>query len=208
MKRPLLLFALFAALLLIVLQVGAWLAAGDGDAFDRTILGAARIAGVPIGPHWLIPGAIDLTTLGGAKVLIPLTLLVAALLLARGRHRDALLLLVGTLSGRLVVSLLKDGIARPRPPIAGHLVEVTSFSFPSGHAANSALVYLLFATMLTRTGHKRGAALTAAILLTLLIGASRVYLGVHWPSDVTAGWMFGALWAMLWQGLADRRSQR
>jgi undecaprenyl-diphosphatase len=96
-----------------------------------------------------------------------------------------------------------------------HLVDVTSTSFPSGHATDSALVYLTLAALLARTVPERVLRLYLigiAILLTLLIGSSRVYLGVHWPSDVVAGWTLGAAWALasslLYSRLGVRASER
>jgi undecaprenyl-diphosphatase len=106
-----------------------------------------------------------------------------------------------------LAGLLKLVYSRPRPALVPHLVEVTSSSFPSGHATDSALVYLTLAALLAGTVPERSLRIYligVAILLTLLIGVSRVYLGVHWPSDVVAGWTFGAAWALGWSLLYSR----
>ena len=137
------------------------------------------------------------TELGGYRVLIPVTA-AGALWLAWKRHvRRAVMLLVITLSGRALVELQKIETARERPNLHDHLVEVESLSFPSAHAANSTLVYLSLALLLTTHLRGRQLALWGAVWLSILIGASRVVLGVHWPSDVIAGWAFGLFWALL-----------
>jgi undecaprenyl-diphosphatase len=113
---------------------------------------------------------------------------------------DATLMLVATIGGTLISEGLKVGFSRPRPDLVAHVVEVHSMSFPSGHAMLSAVTYLTVGALLARSQARtaeRGYILGAAIVLTLLIGASRVYLGVHWPTDVLAGWCLGAAWALL-----------
>jgi membrane-associated phospholipid phosphatase len=137
------------------------------------------------------------TELGGWRVLTPVTLLAAGLLLFRREWRDALLLVAITVSGRFLIDLLKDWTGRIRPQDQVHLVEVQSLSFPSGHAANATLVWLGLAILLPRTARARGPAIWAAVWLAILVGASRVVLGVHWPSDVIGGWAFGLFWALL-----------
>jgi undecaprenyl-diphosphatase len=116
------------------------------------------------------------------------------------RWGEALMLLAATLGGTAISEGLKMGFNRPRPDLVAHVVETTSMSFPSGHAMLSAVTYLTLGALIARTQEKkrlRGYVLGAAVLLTLLIGASRVYLGVHWPTDVLAGWCLGAAWALL-----------
>ncbi len=137
------------------------------------------------------------TELGGVWVLIPATAAGALLLAFRRRFGAALILIVITLSGRLFVDLLKLQTARPRPEEYEHLVAVQSLAFPSAHAANSTMVYVTLALLLTDRYPGRAAALWGAVWLALLIGASRPVLGVHWPSDVIGGWAFGLFWALL-----------
>lgn len=143
------------------------------------------------------------TELGGWMALVPLTLAGALVLLLRGAGRDALLLLVLTLSGRFLVDLQKHWTDRIRPEEHEHVVAVQSLAFPSGHAANSTMVYLALALLLVR-GRARAPAIWAAVWLALLIGASRILLGVHWPSDVIGGWAFGLFWTFLLFALSGR----
>ncbi|MFN3945320.1 MAG: phosphatase PAP2 family protein [Allosphingosinicella sp.] len=143
------------------------------------------------------------TELGGWLALVPLTIAGAILLLARGDTRGAFLLLVLTLSGRFLVDLQKVWTARIRPEEHEHLVAVQSLSFPSAHAANATMVYVSLALLLF-PGRGRALALWIAAWLALLIGASRVLLGVHWPSDVIAGWAFGLFWTFLLFALSGR----
>jgi undecaprenyl-diphosphatase len=145
----------------------------------------------------LVAAARILTELGGHLVLVPLTLAGAALLAWRRRFRSAAVLLILTLSGRALVDLQKVHTARIRPDAHEHLVAVQSLSFPSAHAANSAMVYLSLALLLTTRFPQRALALWGATWLAILIGASRLALGVHWPSDVIGGWAFGLFWTLL-----------
>ncbi|HWT13116.1 MAG TPA: phosphatase PAP2 family protein [Allosphingosinicella sp.] len=137
------------------------------------------------------------TELGGAVALLAATGFGAGMLLFRRDWRSAVLLVAVTLSGRLLVALQKDWTARIRPDAQGHLVPVESLSFPSGHAANATLVWLCLAMLLPRGARSRALAVWAAVWLALAVGASRVVLGVHWPSDVIGGWAFGLFWTLL-----------
>ncbi len=165
---------------------------GAGAA-DRELLLALYAADEP----WISLGAIGLTQLGGAKVLIPLALLGALWLLSRRRPLDGLILLAAVLVGKLLVLLQKAWLGRLRPDENMRLVEVSNLSFPSGHAANSMIFYLTFALLLFVDPRERRIAAACAVALSLLIGLSRPLLGVHWPSDVVGGWAFGLLWVML-----------
>jgi undecaprenyl-diphosphatase len=141
---------------------------------------------------------VDITALGGYTVLTLITVLTAGYLLASRKVGTAVYMLIAIAGGAALSDMLKYEVARPRPEIVAHLVDVHSTSFPSGHAMNSAITYLTLGTLLARAEGSRAVRiylLAVAILLTLLIGASRVYLGVHWPSDVVAGWCVGASWA-------------
>ncbi|WP_188658126.1 phosphatase PAP2 family protein [Sphingomonas metalli] len=170
--------------------------------FDSAIIAGLRAWG---GPAWLRGAAIDVTALGGGTVLTLVVLLVAGFLLTQRLWLTALLLVLASWTGGRVVALVKDQVARARPELVDHLVPVSSASFPSGHAASSAIVYLTLAALAAQV--VRGRAIrrylfAAAVLLTGMIGTSRVYLGVHWPSDVLAGWCFGTLWALGWWWIA------
>jgi len=200
------------ALLVTLLLIGAALFAffrlasemseGDTLAFDRAILVGLRTSAdpaVPIGPHWLPEAMTDLTAFGSPTGLLLVCLAVIVYLLLTKRLRTALFVFAASAGGMALGSLLKHVYARPRPTLVPHLVDVTSSSFPSGHATDSALVYLTLAALLARTVPARAVRIYIiglAILLTLLIGCSRVYLGVHYPSDVVAGWALGAAWAL------------
>jgi undecaprenyl-diphosphatase len=212
----------------VVLAVGAFLLAfrhiaeevGEGDthAFDSAILYALRVPGhpgQPIGPAWLTTALTDVTSLGSITVLSIIVLLVFGLILSLRRGREAIVLLAASVGGMLLTGLLKDVFQRDRPPMELHLVPAINASFPSGHATLSATVYLTLGALIAHFAQRRRVrvyALTAAVLLAVVVGCSRVYLGVHWPTDVLAGWCVGAAWALvcwsaalLWERMAGRR---
>ena len=162
-----------------------------GSGLDRAVL----VGGYSGERAWELP-AILITRLGDWQALIAFTFFGAALLIARRRARTALFLIGVTLAGRALVGLQKVTVGRLRPDENPHLVDVETLSFPSGHAANATIVYLALALILTRPGEGRAWAVAAALALALLIGASRVMLGVHWPSDVVGGWAFGLMWTV------------
>ncbi|MER8501170.1 MULTISPECIES: phosphatase PAP2 family protein [unclassified Mesorhizobium] len=182
-------------------------------AFDTEILLAFRKAGQPdnpIGPAWLEGAMRDVTSLGSASVLVLITAAMIVYLLLIRRPGAALLMFVAVAGGQLLSSVLKFDIDRPRPDLVSHLADVASLSFPSGHAMLSAVTYLTLGSMAARFLPGRTTkiyVLVLAVLTTVLVGISRIYLGVHWPSDVLAGWCAGFAWAMLcW--LAARLLQR
>lgn len=172
-------------------------------AFDTEILLAFREPGQPnnpIGPPWLEGAMRDITSLGSASVLVLITAAVIIYLLLARRWGTALFIFAAVAGGQVLSSLLKVGIDRPRPELVSHLVNETSLSFPSGHAMLSAVTYLTLGSLAARFLHGRATkiyVLSLAVLTTVLVGVSRIYLGVHWPSDVLAGWCAGFAWAML-----------
>jgi undecaprenyl-diphosphatase len=177
---------------------------GEGEArwFDEGLLLGLRTADPadPIGPRWLEETVVELTALGGFGVLALVTLFVLGYLAMQKKWGDALLVLAAILGGTAISEGLKVGFARPRPDLVAHAVDVTSMSFPSGHAMLSAVTYLTLGALLARSQERKSLrvyVLSVAIVLTLIIGMSRVYLGVHWPTDVLAGWCLGAAWALL-----------
>ncbi|WP_420606401.1 phosphatase PAP2 family protein [Novosphingopyxis sp.] len=196
--------AALAAALLLVTIVGDRIEDGAQFAFDKAVLLTMRepgALGVPEGPAFLKQAMLDVTALGGGTILTLVVALGAGFLLLQRHVLTALLVLAGGITGPAAVSVAKQVFGRQRPEVIDHLVEVGSASFPSGHSANSAAVYLTLALVLVQIVERRAERvylLAAAALLVLAIGASRVYLGVHWPSDVLAGWAFGALWAVGW----------
>lgn len=186
---------------------------GEARVVDERILLAFREPGDPddpLGPIWLEGMVRDVTSLGGIAVLVLATAIVAGMLVLQRRRRSLLLLLAATSGAGLLSLLLKTWYARPRPELVAHLMPEHSPSFPSGHALAASAVYLTLGALVARfvagTASKLYV-LAVALLLSVLVGISRLYLGVHYPTDVVAGWCVGLSWAMLcW--LAARFLQR
>lgn len=206
-KFTLLPVALAAFLLFAFAKIAEEMREGDTRDFDQFLLLAFRSkTGLfePLGPSWLAEAMRDITALGSFTVLGLVTFSVAGfLMLTRKRHAAGIVVLSIT-SGTLVSSLLKWFFARPRPDLVPHAMVVYTQSFPSGHAMLSAVVYLTLGALLARTQAEpkvKAYLLLLAVALTLTVGVSRVYLGVHWPTDVLAGWAGGACWALLWWGI-------
>jgi undecaprenyl-diphosphatase len=154
----------------------------------------------PLGPQWLEEAARDLTALGSVGVLTLVTVGVLVYLLLARHMRAAGFTLAAVGGGMLLTNLLKLGFGRPRPDLVPHAAVVYTASFPSGHAMMAAITYLTLAAMLSRVErrwHIKAYLLLAAVCITVVVGISRVYLGVHWPTDVLAGWSVGAAWAAL-----------
>lgn len=175
---------------------------GDTEVFDRAVLLWLRQDGnpsVPAGPGWLLQAARDITALGGHTVLTLLTLLAVGYCAMHRRFGTLALLLMASVGGMLLSSMMKWGFGRTRPDIVPHMVEVSTLSFPSGHAMLSAAIYVSLAVIIAQTLKTKRARIyiiSTALLFTGLIGLSRVYLGVHYPSDVAAGWAVGLAWAI------------
>ncbi|EJL34797.1 membrane-associated phospholipid phosphatase [Caulobacter sp. AP07] len=184
------------------LDLSEAVAEGDTKAFDMAVLRALRLPGDPsglVGPPWLHVAAADVTALGSVTVLGLVVVLAVALMLCLRRWSEAVVVLVGAVGGVAISQALKHLFLRERPEMVYRAVEAANPSFPSGHAMLSAVVFLTLGALAARFSPRRrvkALALGAAVLLSLLVGASRVYLGVHWASDVLAGWSVGAAWAM------------
>ncbi|WP_454883478.1 phosphatase PAP2 family protein [Sphingomonas oryzagri] len=208
--RLIMAFIVVAIALLVVIRLGSEIREDGTSEFDRWILLSLRQPGnlgAPIGPTWLQPVFLDITALGGVTALTLLTVSVVGYLLAAKRWITAALIAAATISGSLIGQILKTGFARARPTIVPHFVEIHSLSYPSGHATNSAVVFLTLGALLARAQTARSTQIyivTAAMLFTVMIGCSRVYNGVHWPTDVIAGWAIGGSWALLWWAIALR----
>ena len=196
---------------LLVIAGGLWLFLGltdeirEGEQFrlDRAILLLFREPGnpaEPLGPEWLESAVRDVTALGGTTIITMVTLAAAGYLLMSGKRHAALLLLASILGAVLLSFAIKAGIERPRPELFPHGMPVYTASFPSGHATGAAATYLTLGALLARFQRARRLKIyfmSVAVLLTLMIGVSRLYLGVHWPTDVLAGWTLGSCWALL-----------
>lgn len=184
------------------LEIADDVAEGDTHAVDHAVLMAMRDAVDPtttLGPEWLRTALMDLTALGSIAVLGFVVLVIAGLFVSLRHWRHATVLVVASGTGVAISQGLKMIFARERPEEGLRLVEAVNASFPSGHAMLSAVVYLTLGVLASHFARKRRIkvfAVGAGVIATLIVGISRVYLGVHWPSDVLAGWCVGAAWAM------------
>lgn len=179
-------------------------AVGEGGtrAFDEWLLVSLRTPGNladPIGPKWFEEMMRDFTALGSTGVLTVMVLTIAGFLAMTRKGYAALFVLASVIGGVLISQTMKWAYARPRPELVPHGAEVYTASFPSGHSMMAAVVYLTLGALLARTQVDRAVKiyiLAVAVIVTVLVGVSRVYLGVHWPTDVLAGWSLGAAWAL------------
>ncbi|MEL6750901.1 MAG: phosphatase PAP2 family protein [Pseudomonadota bacterium] len=169
--------------------------------FDEALMSALRNSADmndPLGPRWFEETAGDITALGGYPILVLLTLGVLAVLWMKGKRAAVAVVLASTMLGSLLSTGLKLLFARPRPDLVDHMDQTFTSSFPSAHAMVSTIVWLTLATLATRFVTEPGLRrmlLAFAAIIVALIGISRVYLGVHWPTDVVAGWAAGLAWA-------------
>ncbi|MHC4100403.1 MAG: phosphatase PAP2 family protein [Planctomycetota bacterium] len=198
-------------LLVLVAAGGTWLFSeivdlvveGESNTFDTRVLLLMRSAGDqadPIGPAWVEELGRDFTALGGIAVLTLITIAAAGFLALERKYRAVLLIVVAVVGGLILSTVLKQLFARPRPDLVPHGSAVYTASFPSGHSMMSAITYLTLGALLARVQTRKrlkAYLLCLAIILAALVGVSRVYLGVHWPTDVLAGWTVGAVWAIL-----------
>jgi undecaprenyl-diphosphatase len=200
----------FGTLLVIALAVaGVWAFAELADEvveggtrnLDRDLLLLLRVEGDqgdPLGPDWVEEVFRDLTAVGGVAVLTLTTLAVAGFFLLQRKFASTLYLLVAVGGGLLISGVAKELFARPRPDLVSHGSFVHTASFPSGHSMMAAVAYLSLGVLVARTLPQRRLkvyVIALAALATILVGVSRVYLGVHWPTDVLAGWLAGVAWA-------------
>jgi undecaprenyl-diphosphatase len=204
-----------AALLLTFGFIADEVVEGSTTALDQAIIllfrsGSDNLSG-PVGPPWVREMARDITSLGSIAVLGIVSFVVAAYLLLAKSRAAALLVLVAVLGGLAINSLLKIQFARPRPDLFVPTAKVFTASFPSGHAAYSAITYMTLAALLARTTgclRLRIYFVAVAVTLTVMIGVSRVYLGVHYPTDILAGWCVGSAWALLCWTIMTRLQHR
>jgi undecaprenyl-diphosphatase len=197
---------ILAASIWIFVEVADEVIEGGSKHIDDQILAMMRNSdGSPIGPPWLVYAARDLTALGGATVITIVTIAATGFLLLRRRWGTFWLVLASIAGGSALSTTMKRLFDRPRPDLSLHLADVTSLSFPSGHSMLSAVTYLTLGTLLAKTTSDRRVKtyfLCTAALLVIIIGTTRVYLGVHFPTDVLGGWCAGVSWALICSLLA------
>ena len=176
---------------------------GDTSGFDHRVLlwfrNPADLSD-PLGPAWFEIVMRDITALGGLVILGLLCIATCGYLWVHGKHKLAVFIAVSVPSGSLLNGLLKEIFSRPRPDIVPHETAAALSSFPSGHAMMSTVVYLTLGALLSLASDDSRVKiyiLAWSVFLTVLVGISRIYLGVHWPTDIIAGWIAGGTWALL-----------
>ncbi len=200
--RALIVWAAAAGALWAFVNVAGEMREGETTAIDRRLLLDLRSPGHPadpIGPRWFEESMRDVTALGGVTFLTLLTITAIASLLFHGKRRQALVFAATMLAAQVSSGMLKGYFDRPRPTLVPHGSYVYSQSFPSGHSTLSAAAFLTLAAVLSSLERTRRAKIfdvTLAIAITVSVGFSRVYLGVHWPTDVLGGWALGSMWAL------------
>lgn len=196
------LVAAATAALSLFIKVAEEVVEGDTHEVDLLIIMRLRAAGNPtdpVGPGWLEDFVRDITALGSPAVLGLIVLIASVFLLLAGKRRLSIFMVLAAGGGTFAVTLLKNAFARPRPQLTPDGLMVYMASFPSGHAMVSAVVYLTLGALIARLAPRTSLKLyimSVAVVLTGMVGLSRIYLGAHWPSDVLAGWAVGAAWAL------------
>ncbi|MBR7618434.1 phosphatase PAP2 family protein [Phenylobacterium sp. 20VBR1] len=199
--RALLIWLACAAAIWGFFNIASEMVEGDTTAMDQHLLLMLRQPGNlsdPIGPRWVEESMRDVTALGGFTFLTLATIVAVLLFSFHGKRRQAWILAGTVLAAQVSSEVLKTFYDRPRPTLVPHGSFVYTQSFPSGHSALSAAVFLTLATLIASVEKRASSKIliyVLALLVTVAVGFSRVYLGVHWPSDVLAGWSLGATWA-------------
>ncbi len=202
-QKPLVAVAIAGAVILAFMLIAGAVMDGELRVFDEWILRALREPGNladPLGPKWFEEAVRDVTALGSTVVLTLAVVIVSAYLWIGNAPAKAAFLIVAVTLGSMLNRLLKFGFARPRPDIVDHGTFVSTESFPSGHTANSTIIYLMLGMMLARVEASYRVKLfifSVCVAISLMVGMSRIYLGVHWPTDVIAGWAVGAAWVLI-----------
>ncbi|RDJ22323.1 PAP2 family protein [Bosea caraganae] len=185
------------------LGLAVYIASGQSFAFDRSLVLLFRVAGdpsTPVGPAWLREAMRDVSGLGSFVGLGMMTICATLTLWLCGFRHLAVGLALSVIAATLVSTGLKIAIGRERPDIVEHSALTFTASFPSGHAFLSAVTLLSIAGFIGLASRRRDitrVCLWLAWFMIVMIGISRVYLGVHWPTDVLAGWCLGVAWSSL-----------
>ena len=183
--------------------IAGWVTRGSTDNFDTQVLRSLRTSGNlarPIGPVWLFEIMRDITSLGSASVVFLITLLVIGYFILQKQYSMMLLVLAAVIGGALIDLELKEIFGRIRPQIVPSLIMERTYGFPSGHSMMSTIIYLSLASLIARLQVRwrdKMYIISAAVFLSFTIGISRIYLGVHYPTDVFGGWLLGLAWAAL-----------
>ena len=198
-----LLIALFVFSLLVLGFIGLADQVAEGETRkmdERLFLLLHEDDGTPVGPAWVEEVGRDATALGGNTILTLFALAVFGYLGLNQRWKDAVIIAISVIGGVIVSLLLKEVFDRPRPDLVPHLSHTLTSSFPSGHSMLAAVTYLTLGALVAEMAERKRQIvypLVVALLLTVMVGVSRVHVGVHWPTDVLGGWMMGAAWALL-----------
>jgi len=198
---PVALVGFLSAGLYVFIELAEEIMEGEALGYDEALLLALRNPADlsdPLGPAWMEETALELTALGGYPIVILLTLAVAGYLGVAAWRWAAVYVVASVSGGAALSAILKEFFERPRPDIVEQLDVIHTASFPSGHAMVGTVTYLTLGALLIRYAKTRGEIIYVACVagfITVLVGLTRVYLGVHWPSDVIAGWALGLSWA-------------
>jgi len=192
---------LFSLLVLGFIGLADQVSEGETQAMDERLFMMFHDAdGTPAGPAWLEEVGRDATALGGNTILTLFALAVFGFLAVHRRWKDAAIIAITVITGVIVSLLLKEIFDRPRPDLVPHLSHTVTSSFPSGHSMLAAVTYLTLGVMVAEMAERKRQILyplVVAIILSVMVGVSRVHVGVHWPTDVLGGWTIGAAWALL-----------
>lgn len=202
-RLPVVLVATLTLGVYVFIELAEEMAEGEIRRIDEMLFLSLRVAGdpsIPLGPAWLQETAVEITAIGGYPLIILTLGAVAGFFIVTRRYGAAAYAVLAVGSGALLTQTLKQYYGRPRPDLVDHLDTVHTLSFPSGHALVTTVAYLTMASLVIGFLNARRAriyVLSVAIFVAFIVGISRVYVGVHWPSDVAAGWALGAAWASL-----------
>ncbi|MDP2121626.1 MAG: phosphatase PAP2 family protein [Hoeflea sp.] len=202
-RLPVALVAILTLGVYLFIEIAEEMAEGEIRRIDERLFLSLRVTGdpsTPLGPPWLQEIALEVTAIGGYPLIVLTLAAVAGFFIVTRRYGAAVYAVLAVGSGALLSQSLKEHYGRPRPDLVDHLDTVHTLSFPSGHAMMTTVAYLTLASLVIGFLPDRRAriyVLSVAVFVAFIVGVSRVYLGVHWPSDVAAGWALGAAWASL-----------